>query len=159
MIFGHIANTAAAHYPPAIAKAVAYLQKTDFSALPSGRYEDEETGYIVQVLDLPTQAKEELRPEVHRKNIDVQFLVSGTELIGVAIDNGNNIVHQELLAQRDIIFYQDVDNESWLTMHPGNFAVFFPQDVHRPGCINQHPCNIRKVVVKIPVELFSAMAE
>ncbi len=31
MIFGHIAHTAAEHYPPAIAKAVAYLQNTDFT--------------------------------------------------------------------------------------------------------------------------------
>lgn len=155
MIFGHIAHTAAEHYPPAIAKAVAYLQKTDFTDLPAGRYEDPATGYVVQVLDLYTQQKQELRPEVHRKNIDVQFLVSGTELIGVAADKGNNLVHQELLAQRDIIFYQDVDDESWLTMQPGNFAVFYPQDVHRPACINQTACDIRKVVVKIPITLLS----
>ncbi|AHG19357.1 hypothetical protein Z042_06790 [Chania multitudinisentens RB-25] len=154
MIFSHIAHTAAEHYPPAIANAVAYLQKTDFTALPAGRYEDAETGYVVQILDLYTQAKNTLRPEVHRKNIDVQFLVSGTELIGVAIDNGHNVIEQELLEQRDIIFYQDMEDESWLTMQPGNFAVFFPQDVHRPACINQHPCNIRKVVVKIPLALF-----
>ncbi|VXD00130.1 conserved hypothetical protein [Enterobacterales bacterium 8AC] len=159
MIFGHIAHTAAEHYPPAIAKAVAYLQNTDFTALPAGRYEDAETGYLVQVLDLHTQNKDELRPEVHRNNIDVQFLVSGTELIGVAADNGQNLIEQELLEQRDIIYYQNVENESWLTMQPGNFAVFFPQDVHRPGCINQHPCDIRKVVVKIPVALISDKKE
>ncbi len=49
-----------------------------------------------------------------------------------------------------------VADESWLTMRPGNFAVFFPQDVHRPACINQRPCAIRKVVVKIPLASFSA---
>lgn len=151
MIFGHIAHTAAEHYPPAIAKAVAYLQNTNFIALPAGRYEDPATGYVVQILDLHTQNKNELRPEVHRKNIDVQFLVSGTELIGVATDRGNNVIHQELLAQRDIIFYEDVADESWLTMQPGNFAVFYPQDVHRPACINKKSCDIRKVVVKIPI--------
>ncbi|HHQ6625572.1 TPA: YhcH/YjgK/YiaL family protein [Serratia fonticola] len=156
MIFGHIAHTAAEHYLPAIAKAVAYLQNTDFTILSAGRYEDPQTGYVVQVLDLHTQHKDELRPEVHRKNIDVQFLVSGTELIGVAADRGNNVIHQELLAQRDIIFYQDVEDESWLTMQPGNFAVFYPQDVHRPACINQTSCDIRKVVVKIPITLLSS---
>lgn len=55
-----------------------------------------------------TQQPGDLRPEVHRKNVDVQFLVSGTELIGVAADRGDNLIHQELLAQRDIIFYQEV---------------------------------------------------
>ncbi len=85
----------------------------------------------------------------------MQFLVSGTELIGVAADSGDNVVHQELLAQRDILFYQDVADESWLTMQPGNFAVFFRR-THRPACINQRPCAIRKVVVKIPLASFSA---
>lgn len=155
MIFGHIAHTAAEHYPSAIAKAVAYLQSTDFTVLAAGRYADPATGYVVQVLDLHTQPKDQLRPEVHRQNIDVQFLVSGTELIGVAADKGDNVIHQELLAERDIIFYQDVADESWLTMLPGNFAVFYPQDVHRPACINQAPCDIRKVVVKIPLALIS----
>ncbi|MDQ9476728.1 YhcH/YjgK/YiaL family protein, partial [Serratia marcescens] len=105
---------------------------------------------------LHTQPPDALRPEVHRQNVDVQFLVSGTELIGVAADSGDNVVHQELLAQRDILFYQDVADESWLTMQPGNFAVFFPQDVHRTACINQRPSEIRKVVVKIPLASFSA---
>ena len=156
MIFGHIDHTTAEHYPPAIAKAVAYLQRTDFTDMPVGRYADPATGYVVQVLDLHTQPKDDLRPEVHQKNIDVQFLVSGTELIGIAADKGNNVIHQELLAQRDIIFYQDVEDESWLTMQPGNFAVFYPQDVHRPACINHSPGDIRKVVVKIPLTLLTS---
>ncbi|MDW5502068.1 YhcH/YjgK/YiaL family protein [Pseudomonas lundensis] len=156
MIFGHIANTSPEQYPAPVASAIAYLQSTDFSALPAGRYQDPVTGYVVQVLDLHTQQPSDLRPEIHRQNVDVQFLVSGTELIGVAADRGDNVIHQELLALRDIIFYQDVADESWLTMKPGNFAVFFPQDVHRPACINQQPSAIRKVVVKIPLELFSA---
>ena len=102
MIFGHIANTAPEQYPTPVANAVAYLQRIDFSVLPAGRYEDPATGYVVQVLDLHTQPPDALRPEVHRQNVDVQFLVSGTELIGVAADSGDNVVHQELLAQRDI---------------------------------------------------------
>ncbi|WKA61951.1 YhcH/YjgK/YiaL family protein [Pectobacterium aroidearum] len=156
MIFGHIDNTFFGQHPAPVARALAYLQKTDFSVLPTGRYLDEETGYSVQVLDLHTQTKSDLRPEVHRHHIDVQFLVSGTELIGVVTDNGRNPVYQEWNEARDILFYQDVDDESWLTMHAGNFAVFFPQDVHRPACIHEQPCAIRKVVVKIPMAHFHA---
>ncbi|MBA0217101.1 YhcH/YjgK/YiaL family protein [Pectobacterium brasiliense] len=154
MIFGHIDNTVFGQHPVPVARALAYLQKTDFSALSAGRYLDEETGYTVQVLDLHTQTKSDLRPEVHRHNIDVQFLVSGTERIGVVTDNGRNPVYQEWNEARDILFYQDVDDESWLTMHSGNFAVFFPQDVHRPACIHEQSCPIRKVVVKIPMAHF-----
>lgn len=155
MIFGHIAHTAAEHYPRRLPKPWPICRTPILPACLPGVMRIRQP-VMVQVLDLHTQHKDELRPEVHRKNIDVQFLVSGTELIGVAADRGNNVIHQELLAQRDIIFYQDVEDESWLTMQPGNFAVFYPQDVHRPACINQSPCDIRKVVVKIPITLLSS---
>ncbi|MEE6081785.1 YhcH/YjgK/YiaL family protein, partial [Avibacterium paragallinarum] len=49
----------------------------------------------------------------------------------------------------DILFYQSAKNESELVMRKGNFAIFFPEDIHRPACIDDNPCQIRKVVVKI----------
>ncbi|MDI6936784.1 YhcH/YjgK/YiaL family protein, partial [Serratia sp. Se-PFBMAAmG] len=41
-------------------------------------------------------------------------------------------------------------DETWIRMVPGTFAVFFPQDIHRPNCAPDLPAAIRKVVVKIP---------
>jgi YhcH/YjgK/YiaL family protein len=34
-------------------------------------------------------------------------------------------------------------------MTEGSYAIFFPQDVHRPGCIKNKATPIRKVVVKV----------
>ncbi|CAI6158081.1 YhcH/YjgK/YiaL family protein [Escherichia coli] len=53
------------------------------------------------------------------------------------------------LEQRDIIFYHDSEHESFIEMIPGSYAIFFPQDVHRPGCILQTASEIRKIVVKV----------
>ena len=36
-------------------------------------------------------------------------------------------------------------------MRPGNFAVFFPEDIHRPGCADGQSGKIRKIVVKVAV--------
>ncbi|WP_249541775.1 YhcH/YjgK/YiaL family protein [Escherichia coli] len=91
----------------------------------------------------------ENRPEVHRRYIDIQFLAWGEEKIGIAIDTGNNKVSESLLEQRDIIFYHDSEHESFIEMIPGSYAIFFPQDVHRPGCILQTASEIRKIVVKV----------
>jgi len=92
---------------------------------------------------------EENRPEVHRRYIDIQYLAWGEEKIGIAIDTGNNKVSESLLEQRDIIFYHHCENESFIKMTPGSYAIFFPQDVHRPGCILQTASEIRKIVVKV----------
>lgn len=39
--------------------------------------------------------------------------------------------------------------EPMLLMTPGTYAVFFPEDVHRPFCQAGEPAGIKKIVVKI----------
>ena len=36
-------------------------------------------------------------------------------------------------------------------MVPGSYAIFFPQDVHRPACIKNKETAIRKIVVKVAI--------
>ncbi len=111
---------------------------------------DHTTGWQVQVLDLQTAPAQENFPEAHRHHIDVQYLVSGAEMIGVANQPASLAIHQPYDANRDIIFYQHAPDETLIRMVPGTFAVFFPQDIHRPNCAPEQPAAIRKVVVKIP---------
>ena len=51
--------------------------------------------------------------------------------------------------KRDIEFF-DCEPETWLTLEPGEFALFFPNDAHAPLVGDR--ANIRKVVFKIRVE-------
>jgi YhcH/YjgK/YiaL family protein len=39
-----------------------------------------------------------------------------------------------------------------LPMRPGFFAVFYPHDIHRPGCRQQEKRRVRKIVMKAAVE-------
>ncbi|EMW5168639.1 YhcH/YjgK/YiaL family protein [Raoultella sp. XY-1] len=151
MIYGHISQPNACRYPAAIEKALDFLRTTDFSKLETGVVEIEGRTIFAQILDLTTRPHDELRPEVHRRYLDIQFLYSGEEQIGVAIDTGNNVVNEELLEQRDIIFYHHSENESLIEMRPGNYAIFFPQDVHRPACNKHRATAIRKIVVKVAI--------
>ncbi|KGQ71175.1 hypothetical protein A1D23_00215 [Chelonobacter oris] len=151
MFFGHISNFEEKHYPSAVCTALEYLKNTDFNQLEVGRYPIKGELIYAQVLDLETQQKSAVLPEVHRHYLDVQYLHAGEERIGVAVDSGDNPIANAYDAARDILFYRDVANESELVMRPGNFAVFFPSDVHRPACIDGKACKIRKIVVKIAV--------
>ncbi|MFZ7316555.1 YhcH/YjgK/YiaL family protein [Avibacterium avium] len=149
MYFGHINHFNAKAFPETIQIALAYLKNTDFDQLPAGQYPIKERLIFAQVLDLETKPKAEILPEVHRHYLDVQYLHCGQERIGVAPDLGSNPIAQEYNPERDILFYQSAENESELVMRKGNFAIFFPEDVHRPACIDEQSCHIRKVVVKI----------
>ena len=155
MIFGHVNDLESgfAWLPPALKTAVTHLKTTDFAALPVGSYELQGRDIYVQVIDMKTRPFAETRPEVHRQYIDVQFSCDGNEQIGFAADTGNNALAEDLLESRDLLFYTGMENESTLTMTPGSFAIFFPSDVHRPGCAVGEPAPIRKIVVKVRLSL------
>ena len=153
MIFGHIAQPNPCRLPAAIERALDFLRSTDFRNLEPGVVEIDGKNIFAQVIDLTTRDVAENRPEVHRRYLDIQFLAWGEEKIGIAIDTGNNQISESLLEQRDIIFYQDSEHESFIEMIPVSYAIFFPQDVHRPACHKTVATAIRKIVVKVAISV------
>lgn len=123
--------TRAVCLPPLKRRSIFCAPSTS-NALEPGVVEIDGKNIYAQIIDLTTREAAENRPEVHRRYIDIQFLAWGEEKIGIAIDTGNNKVSESLLEQRDIIFYHDSEHESFIEMIPGSYAIFFPQDVHRP---------------------------
>ncbi|MBB6480645.1 YhcH/YjgK/YiaL family protein [Spirochaeta isovalerica] len=154
MIFSSIqAEMRAGLYPVVIEDAIRFFRNTDFSSYETGEYEIRGRDILFQVHDIDTSPAEERKPEIHRKYIDVQFLFKGKESIGVVSDSGENEVTEDLLDQRDILFYKEVKNETFVSMKEGDFCVFFPEDIHRPGCQRDGSSRIRKIVYKINVKL------
>ena len=153
MIFGHIAQPNPCRLPAAIERALDFLRSTDFSKLAPGVVEIDGKNIFAQIIDLTTREVAENRPEVHRRYLDIQFLAWGEEKIGIAIDTGNNQISESLLEQRDIIFYHASEHESFIEMTPGSYAIFFPQDVHRPACHKIVATPIRKIVVKVAISV------
>ena len=143
-------------YPAAIRRALEFLKNNDLVAHEPGRFELDGDKMILQVLDQTTSPREALRPEVHRKYIDVQFLAAGgPERIGWYEDLGDNEVDEELLETRDIIFYKNNPRaaEGVIEMRPGAYAAFFPWDVHIPAI--EAECGaapIRKIVIKVAMD-------
>jgi YhcH/YjgK/YiaL family protein len=152
----HHIQDLAAWLPQPFLTVLSHLQSTDFDTKPIGSYELQGKDIYIQVMDATTKERAKTRPEVHRKYIDVQFIWRGRERIGVVTDDGCNEVAEDLLAERDILFYRTVVKEAVLELHPGDFAVFFPSDVHRPLCQVNGPEAVRKVVAKVAIALLSS---
>ncbi|WP_378954540.1 YhcH/YjgK/YiaL family protein [Pelosinus sp. sgz500959] len=154
MFFGNVAATEGMEkkYPAAIVKAIEYFKskQNEFLSMAIGVYPIEGEDIFAQVINTETKEKDQVRPEVHRKYIDVQFSVEGKEIIGFAPDLGNNEVTEDLADTKDVIYYDlQIKNEIDLIMEPGSFTVLFPEDVHRPGCEYGGCTTIRKVVIKV----------
>lgn len=163
MIYGNVHNAMVekqiAVLPKALQSAIRFLKDTDFAAHEPGKFEMELDGVpmILQVLDLTTAPRETLRPEIHRKNIDVQFLAAGgPERAGYYSDDGTNQVDEDLLdTPRDILFYHNNPSaaEGSIEMTVGTYAIYFPWDVHIPAIqVGENPAPIRKIVVKVPMD-------
>lgn len=163
MIYGNVSNAMIdqqiAVLPAPLQNAIRFLKDTDLAAHEPGKFDMELEGVpmILQVLDLTTAPRESLRPEIHRKNIDVQFLAAGgPEQAGYYSDDGTGQVDEDLLdTPRDILFYKNQPSaaEGTIQMTVGTYAVYFPWDVHIPAIqTGSSPAPIRKIVIKVPMD-------
>lgn len=153
MYFDTLASADFSRYPARIVQGLQWLQTQDIDALPAGRVEIDGDAMYAQVIDLTTKAPEEVLPERHRRYLDVQYVHRGQEKMAVAIETGTYTVAKAYDEGNDILFYQQTDNESVLWVQAGQFAVFFPTDIHRPGMnAGSEAESVRKVVVKIAID-------
>ena len=130
-------------------RAFAFLKQTDFVNIALGKIELGGTMYA-NVDEYLTKDREIARTEVHRKYIDIQYIVSGNELIDVA-PLKNLTVTQLYNPEKDVEF-GTVTEFSERKASPGRFFIFFPADAHRPCLkVGNDSELIRKVVVKVPV--------
>jgi len=134
--------------PERFGRALAYLASQDLAALPLGRIELEGDSLFVLVQEYATKAPEEGRWEAHRRYADIQLVPVGRERIGVArLEQMQEDVPYD--AKKDVGFFQG--SGDWITLEPGRFAIFFPQDVHLP-CIECGGAErVRKVVAKVEI--------
>lgn len=163
MIYGNIYNEffeqQKAILPAPLRAALTFLKENDMAAHEPGRFNIELDGtpMILQVLDLTTAPRQELRPEIHRKYVDVQLLAAGgPECAAFYDDDKSSFVDEDLLnTERDILFYKNkpASFEGTIAMTVGTYAMYFPWDIHVPACqAAGTPENIRKIVIKVPVE-------
>ena len=53
------------------------------------------------------------------------------------------------LADKDIAFLPEGEQEKTIVLNEGDFVVFYPGEVHKPLCAVGKPATVRKVVVKM----------
>lgn len=155
MIYGNIhAKETGAAYAPVIRRALDILRATDAADMRHGKYPIDGDKLILQINEVTTGPKNTKRPEVHRDYIDVQYMVHGHELIGFYPDCGDGAVLEDNLAENDVLFYQEREDvhELMLPMTDGCYAIFFPEDVHRPCCMMDAPEDVKKIVLKVRVD-------
>ncbi|WP_459979302.1 YhcH/YjgK/YiaL family protein [Paenibacillus sp. YK5] len=142
-------------YPPAIQQGLEQIVSRNLAAQKPGRYELDGQMMYALVQEMSTKPAEEQRAESHMTYADIQLLVSGEEKIGFSRLSAELEMADNQLAARDVAYYKHSHDESEIVLKSGMFAVFFPEDVHRPCChVNGEKHSIKKIVVKVHRDLW-----
>ncbi|WP_303914150.1 YhcH/YjgK/YiaL family protein [Bacteroides mediterraneensis] len=131
---------------PLFAEAMAFLRATDLQAHEAGKVVLKEGELTVNFSEVCPKTKAEARLETHNEFIDIQLPLSGVEVMGYA--PRADLPEATYDTEKDIAFYEEAATD-YLTVKPGMFVIFFPEDAHAPGVT---PKKVRKVIVKVHVK-------
>jgi len=132
---------------PQFKKAFDYLTKNDFSKIPAGKYQIEQDSLFALVNSYFSKSIDESFSESHKKYIDIQLVISGTERMGFGLFD--DFSHEQYDSEKDLQKHQGKLN--FIDVEKNRFVLFFPNDIHMPGLMIDKPEEIVKVVVKVAV--------
>jgi len=132
-------------------KAFTFLKTKDLANLAPGVYVIDTGNVIATVSEGPTKKIEDVKWEAHRNFNDLQYVIKGKALMGVAPSADTRGVL--------IIPYSNTnDNENftndggeYFDADPNTFFIFSPQEMHRPAIKVDGYDTIKKIVIKVRV--------
>ncbi len=131
---------------PLFEKAFGFINQTDLVNATDGK-SDIADGLKAIFSNAPGKTKEAsmAKFECHDKHIDIQLCINGIETIGckprekcISPNGGYN-------EEKDVQLYHDAA-DTFFELTNGQFAIFFPEDVHAPMIGNGE---IKKLVIKV----------
>jgi biofilm protein TabA len=131
---------------PLFAKAFEYIQQTDLANASDGKSDIAESLKAI-ISNAPGKTKETSlqKFECHNKNIDIQLCIKGVETIGWKPREKCTSPKGEYNDEKDVLFFDDAP-DTYFQLSDGQFAIFFPEDVHAP-MIGEG--EIKKLVIKV----------
>lgn len=130
---------------PRIALALDALRTTDLQRVPDGTLEIDGTRVFAIIQHYDSLPPAQGAWEAHRRHIDLQYLLAGTERIGYA--HVGRLTPGAYDPARDLLSLSGEGD--FLTLAPGDFMLLFPEDAHMPRLAAGAPAPVWKVVVKI----------
>lgn len=132
--------------------AFKFLSQKDLASIPAGRYELTDKGTYANVeKEYEVSDEKPGKYEFHRKYIDIQYVVSGGEMMYVSPIADCYEVSKEYSETADCGFFAHSNAAIGVPATPQQYVIFFPNDAHmpkRPLARAKGP--IKKIVVKVP---------
>lgn len=137
-----------------LGKSLVWLNENASNA-PIGDYPLDEGGWYVNVHTYTTRLERVCVWESHSRTVDVQYIIKGEEAIRWLSTSKMSRVKRELTDQDRTEWEAPDEASTTVVMREGMFAIFLPGEAHCPMVALDTPIQIRKAVVKVPVQLLS----
>ncbi len=140
---------------PELKKIIAEVLKRLETPLENGRHEIDGENAFFMLVDDHTQLLEQRKSECHARYLDVQILLEGRESFGYSLSPYKGL-DEDLLAEKDLAFSEQIEDERFANLTGGEFIVFYPQQPHRPlVAVDGNPMPVRKAIIKVDKALFA----
>lgn len=128
-----------------------FIADHDCFNLPDGEIEIEGRQLFVRIMSYVPKLSQENRFETHREYADLQYVVSGAEIMQTARLK-DLTPSTEYDNKGDYQFFKVSGGISDLIVQAGEFAVFYPNQPHRPSCFYEgYNGRVKKLVFKIKI--------
>ncbi|MGI6243751.1 MAG: YhcH/YjgK/YiaL family protein [Prevotella sp.] len=130
---------------PLFQEVIDFLKNHDWDQVEDGKHLLKGNDAFVNVQTLKGKRPAEADMEYHRKMIDVQVPISAPETYGYI--PATELPAAAYNAENDMGKIPGVASQTFVTVKPGQFVIFMPQDGHAPG-ISDQP-QLRKAIFKV----------
>ena len=132
---------------PLFADVVEFLKNHDLQSMEPGKYPIKDKDLFMNLQVAQQRTKDTAFLETHIEMIDIQIPITCAETFGYT--PLCDLPAFDYNAEKDTTKYGDTKPQTFVTVNPGQFAIFFPQDGHMP-CIIDEP-EIKKAIFKVKI--------
>ena len=129
-----------------------WLRDTDLTAIPKGKHPIPNSTLVASVEDSENAPVEKRNTESHRKKIDFQLVVRGTEGFAL-LDHESSTIKNPYDEKKDVQRYNYMaEKTNFFDVKAGQFVIFFPTDWHIAKINNKRKGDdqqIRVIVIKV----------
>lgn len=130
---------------PLFADVVEFLKTNDLQTMEAGKYPIKDKDLFLNLSLAKQRTKDTAILETHINMIDIQIPITCAETFGYT--SLEDLPDFEYNAEKDITKYGDTKAQTYVTVNPGQMAIFFPQDGHAPCIIEKE--EIKKAIFKV----------
>ncbi|MBS1524262.1 MAG: YhcH/YjgK/YiaL family protein [Bacteroidetes bacterium] len=128
-------------------KALKFLaDSAKLATLAPGQYPIDGKNAYATITYAPSKTFEASKWESHQKYIDLQYVITGEEKIGVTPVSGATVT-EPYNEKKDVAHYST--EGTYYLATPKEFFLFFPADAHRPNIKVDGYDDVKKLVIKI----------